>query len=107
MVTIAVIASHSGELFFPRGIADGTSVTATPDAPTTKPTTPDIQPAPDINPVVPDEPAGPPTFVPPEDPDTCPARTRPEGSPDEGDDDFETCYLPGSFRASDLASKVS
>jgi hypothetical protein len=59
---------------------------------------PDVAPDPDVDPLPIDEPVEPPTFVPREDPDTDPSPVCPEGSPDEGDGEFETCSLPGSFR---------
>ncbi len=80
-------------LIFPQNTGAVTAPTILSSAPTVEPSQPEVEPQPNVEPT-PDEPAIPPTFVPHRDPGVEPAPACPEGSPDEGDDGFETCSRP-------------
>lgn len=98
MILIGHSVSNVGTLVLPRRAATSSPDTDTPITPTIEPTTPDVQPEPDVEPAPDEEPVAPPAFEPREDPDTDPSPVCPEGSPDEGDGEFETCRLPDRSR---------
>jgi hypothetical protein len=98
MIGIGHSSSNLGSLVLPQLASTASPDTDSPTTPTIEPTTPDVQPGPDVDPTPEDEPVEPPKFVPREDPDVDPSPTCPEGEPDEGDGEFETCRLPGIVR---------
>jgi hypothetical protein len=98
MMRIGHSVSNGETLVLPARAVTYGPVTDAPATPTIEPTTPEVQPPPDVEPAPDEEPAEPPVFEPREDPDTEPSPVCPEGSPDEGDGEFETCRLPDRAR---------
>jgi|GEM_PF-3598035 len=94
MVTITQRLDQQEALNLPGRCIEWVSSSSTPASP-------EVQPGPDIEPEQPEvepppivEPVKPPTFEPAEEPGTDPSRVCPEGDPDEGDGEFETCGSP-------------
>lgn len=98
MIFIAHSVSNVEALVLPDRAATQTPDTDAPTTPTIEPTTPDVQPEPAVEPAPNEEPVEPPVFEPREDPGADPSPVCPEGSPDEGDGEFETCRLPDRAR---------
>ncbi len=98
MISITHSTSTIEALVLPERAETHSPDTDAPTTPTIEPTTPDVQPEPDVEPAPDEEPVELPVFEPREDPDKDPSPVCPEGSPDEGGGEFETCRLPDRAR---------
>jgi hypothetical protein len=92
---------QQGSLTFPKRSGEWVPSVSTPaSSPEVEPL-PGVEPLPDVEPNQPEgepppifEPVKTPTFEPAEEPGQDPSPVCPEGEPDEGGDEFETCGSP-------------